>query len=54
MTLVRATKSLRRAEGVPRERAVGREAMKPTVAHSRVQYGFGSEVEAEVRMMGTG
>lgn len=29
--LVRDTRSLRRAEGVPRERAVGREAMKPTV-----------------------
>jgi hypothetical protein len=48
VTLVRVTRSLRRAERVTRERAVGRKAMKPTV------YSHGSEVEAEVRMTETG
>lgn len=46
--LLRVTRSLRRAEGVTRERVGGREVMKPTV------YSHGNEVEAEVRMMETG
>lgn len=48
MILLRVTRSLRRAEGVTRERVGGREVMKPTV------YSHGNEVEAEVRMMETG
>lgn len=43
MTLVRDTRSLRRAEGVTRERAVGREATKPT------EYSQGPDVALGVR-----